>query len=946
MSRHAIPNGPDGTGHGLRRATALSVAVMVVGAAVVAQSPARRNLLVNPGFENGLDGWRPDPGHQPVADAAAAHSGSACVTGEVTAPAQALQLKQSVGVRAGCLYEFEIWARATNRTKLVLWAVLPGDKDRRMIEAWESVPARWTRHTATLQPEQDGPLDLHVIAPSSHGAPAGRMWVDDAALYETVLPRATAVSGRTGFNDEPAMAAAADGSVYIAWVSFREGADSLQVARLVAGPAESWQMAGQWPLAGGRGTYVLQPRIVPARDGVTVLWTQEVSETDWEVFAVPCQAAGPGARSALSRLPGIDIKPAAVWVGDTLWLAWEASRAGRRAVCVARWNGNTASAAETLGSDGSNYEPTIAALADGRIVVAWHAFREHNYDLFARFAAADGAWGPELRLTRAPGIDRHAVLSARGTDVWLAYEHAQCKGYRVGATFRRQLVVGQLHPDGRLLVPKGLATSALSGRTEGAAPAIDAAGRLWVAHLQPQGQRSGWQCFLTGYAGDSWLPAQRLTSRVGMDRPPAFAVVGTRGLLACQVQAPFRQFKSVAESEQAQSEIVLVDVALGGAPDGGSPVLEPLRESDEPFEAAALRQQYGDPTDERPSIEYRGERYELVYGDLHEHTDVSQCNRHGDQSIDESYQHMRDIVHLDFAAATDHGYNITPYLWNYTAKMVRVNCDPERLITFLGEEWTSSFEEYSEKYPYGFHGHRNLILADPYFAVWWNAQNRQTPADVWRELREKHADFVHIPHQVADTGNVPCNWEFADETAQPVAEIFQVRGAYECHGGPRQAPQSTPAGWFLQDAWARGTVIGVIASPDHGGGLGKACVYTRDLSRAAILEAIRARRCFATTAARMVLDVRVNGQLMGAKTAAPGGRPVTVEVTVRCPGEVERIEVCRNNQFIYTRPGNGSRDSFTFTDTQPLAERSYYYVRVLQKDNEIGWSSPVWLGYP
>ena len=83
--------------------------------------------------------------------------------------------------------------------------------------------------------------------------------------------------------------------------------------------------------------------------------------------------------------------------------------------------------------------------------------------------------------------------------------------------------------------------------------------------------------------------------------------------------------------------------------------------------------------------------------------------------------------------------------------MLRVNHAPGRFVTFLGEEWTSTFEEYSEKYPYGFHRHRNLILVDAYFAAWWNAMDRQTPADAWRERRERRANFVHIPHQVADT---------------------------------------------------------------------------------------------------------------------------------------------------------------------------------------------------
>mgnify|MGYP000688790584 CR=1 FL=1 len=45
--------------------------------------------------------------------------------------------------------------------------------------------------------------------------------------------------------------------------------------------------------------------------------------------------------------------------------------------------------------------------------------------------------------------------------------------------------------------------------------------------------------------------------------------------------------------------------------------------------------------------------------------------------------HMRDIVHHDFACVTDHGYNINPYLWRYTAKLARVNDDPQKFLTFL-----------------------------------------------------------------------------------------------------------------------------------------------------------------------------------------------------------------------------------------------------------------------
>jgi hypothetical protein len=139
-------------------------------------------------------------------------------------------------------------------------------------------------------------------------------------------------------------------------------------------------------------------------------------------------------------------------------------------------------------------------------------------------------------------------------------------------------------------------------------------------------------------------------------------------------------------------------------------------------------------------------------------------------------------------------------------------------------------------------------------------------------------------------------------------------------------------------------VIGVIASPDHGGGYGKACVFAPELTRQAILDALRARHCYGVTAAKIFLDVRVNGRLMGEKTAAPAGKSVEVKIRTRCPAEIERIEVCRNNRFIYTNRPTGREAELVFVDREPLPGRSYYYVRVIQKDNEMAWSSPVWFG--
>jgi hypothetical protein len=927
-----------------RFAAALTLA-FIAGPLAPAAEPV--DLLTNGGFEDGRVGWNPDPNHSLVTDAAEAHSGDACLSGEVTGPRQALFLKRRVPVKAQNRYTFEVWAKATGRTKLVLWVVRPGAANRDLVTAWENVAPKWRRYRTPVTVSQDGTLELLVVAPSSHNAPPGRIWLDDLALYETEMPPMASVSQGVGFNDEPAMAIADDGSVYVAWNSFREGADSLQVARyrLEGGKPRP---AGSWQVVGGKGTYVLGPRVVSADTGVAVLYAAEVGG-NWDVYAVTCGPDGPGRPVAVTSDPGVDVKPAAAWHDGTLWVAWESNRAGPRQVYAASIGNGRVSAPELVSrSESSNYAPFVAVLESGEVGVAWHSFRKNNYDVYLRRKPAGGDWGPEKRLTTAPTVDRHPVLIPRGDDLWLVYENSQTGGrnrpYRLGATDRRRLMVAKVTAEG-LLAPKDYAqTSPLYARSEAASGAFDGRGRLWLAVLRPRSPGKNWDVFVTCLSGDGWREPIPVSNQKGLDRPPSLALGGDRALVAFQADPNPGSWRSMEEAVASTSDVYLAAVALDGPPSTRPIELEPLVEPDEPFEAGELRVAYGEDRPTR-SIEYRGKTLHLYFGDLHEHTDVSICNRNGDQTIDESYQHMRDIARYDFACSTDHGYNLNPYLWNYTAKLARTNDDPNRFLTFLGEEWTSTFEEYSEEHPYGFYGHRNLILADLYFPRWWNARNYQTPAQVWEDLREMDADFVHIPHQLADEGNVPVDWDFADEVAQPVAEIFQIRGSYEYQGAPREAGRTTPKpGYFLQDAWARGIVIGVIASPDHGGGYGKAAVFAPDLTREAILDALRARHCYGTTAAKIFLDVRVDGHLMGEKVAAPAPKNVEIEIHADCPGQIARIDVCRNNQFIYTNDPDGPKAQLTFVDREPLAERSYYYVRVIQEDEEIAWSSPVWFG--
>ncbi len=151
------------------------------------------NLLNNGGFEDGTTGWSLRPQHELVEDPAASHRGNACLTGAVTGPNQALRLKRQVAVKAGNRYELIVWARATNRTKLVIIVTQPGSNTRQNVAVHPFVPAKWTQYRTSLPVQGSGTLGLEIISPSSFSSPAGQIWIDDVALFETEMPPVTSV---------------------------------------------------------------------------------------------------------------------------------------------------------------------------------------------------------------------------------------------------------------------------------------------------------------------------------------------------------------------------------------------------------------------------------------------------------------------------------------------------------------------------------------------------------------------------------------------------------------------------------------------------------------------------------------------------------------------------------------------------------------------------------
>jgi hypothetical protein len=342
-----------------------------------------------------------------------------------------------------------------------------------------------------------------------------------------------------------------------------------------------------------------------------------------------------------------------------------------------------------------------------------------------------------------------------------------------------------------------------------------------------------------------------------------------------------------------------------------------------------------------------GDELSLFWGDFHDHTDISVCVRDKNPPGHDLFANERDIEKLDFVAMTDHGYNYDRAQWAYNAEQTRNNHDAGRFVTFLGEEWTSSKNPPAPGGKMRRYGHRNLVFKDPYHPHFYDSFDGDiSPADLWEEL-EGH-EFICIPHQLADWkgkggGNPPTDWNFVDERLQPVAEIFQARQSYEYLGCPRQAPQGAPfKGNYLQDAWAKGIVIGVIASPDHGGGNGKVGVWAKALTRDGIFEAVRARHTFGTSGAKMALFFKAGDAIMGDKARRPNG-PIEFEINALAMRDIREVVIFRNNEIAFRAEPGDKRVELRWVDEKPLdVDHAWYYARIHAEDDELAWSSPIW----
>jgi hypothetical protein len=368
----------------------------------------------------------------------------------------------------------------------------------------------------------------------------------------------------------------------------------------------------------------------------------------------------------------------------------------------------------------------------------------------------------------------------------------------------------------------------------------------------------------------------------------------------------------------------------------------------------------GRPKSKRSTMQHKGETYQLLIGNFHEHSEISSCWPAGtDGTLHDDYRFGLTSEGYDFMGITDHAYSQTEIYWRKHLRLADFYNDGENFVAFPSVEWTLSNKREFEIRRGA--GHRNILFKttqdakkyirnkDEVYSV--NNSETADAEKLWEYIHEHDIKCISIPHHPADEVHACC-WETRDEEIEPIVEIFQCRGNAEYRGAPRMInlerhqPTDNDKGFIDYALREKKYKLGFIASGDHNSiGVGLACIWVKEVSRAGIFDAMQNRRVFATTGDQIEMNFIIDGTLQG-QTAKLTKTP-NLEFDIKAVNDIKQVDLLRNSRVIKTitpnKPVKELKANFEDKGYKNEKDLCYYYVRVIQNNEQIGWSSPIWM---
>ncbi len=120
-------------------------------------------------------------------------------------------------------------------------------------------------------------------------------------------------------------------------------------------------------------------------------------------------------------------------------------------------------------------------------------------------------------------------------------------------------------------------------------------------------------------------------------------------------------------------------------------------------------------------------------------------------------------------------------------------------------------------------------------------------------------------------------------------------------------------------------------------------ILATDFTREAVLDGFKKRHVYASTD-NILAEFRAGDHIMGDAFAAETAPEMRVKLVGT--GPFAKVQVIKDNAYVYSAQPNKSTVEFTWKDNAPSpGKTSYYYVRGEQSDGNVVWLSPMWISY-
>jgi hypothetical protein len=811
--------------------------------------------------------------------------------------------------------------------------------------------------------------------------PQRRRRADQPIVPAADLPtvEGSLVSPGKTYDNQPAVAETADGTTWVAWVRYtNRNADEIVVQ------ARKGEGAGELEVLTPPGQYI-RPALAAAGNDVWCVWTRSEPDRVSSIWYATRRTDGrwtPARRLLLDENRAHQNPEIACGPDGRVAVAYQIHAGTAYEIHLRVSDGPAWADPRRLSEPGTNnWDPSVAYDARGKLHALWSAFRDGDYDITwwreggkTERISARGEYDLHPWITAAPDgtmwacwdvvrIPRHGN-SGRTTITGANHRYDEAEGgYRTGvklAAVEVRVLDGDTvrvpgKPRQEISAPEGYQIAHTAYPKVAAGPG----GEPWVVYrvLRRAANSPGigfyWELLGRPFRAGRWDEAIKFSNSDGYLEEAALAA-SPRGLRVAygaehrHEHIPKGGAKVAAGADHHHDfdarrgwngQIRLAGV---GDPAAAGPKSAEMVAAPAPADLAVPARLRMEPYE----VRHQGTAYKLLFGDTHRHSNVSRCSQGNEPSPDDLYRYGTDLCRYDWFALSDHaedprqaGWDVIDYYWWKQQKLADLYHVPGFMSVLYNLEWSLPFP----------HGHHNTIFpARPTQRLDRNLAASATLAGGWKVLEQNRVRAITVPHTGADPG-MGTAWEVQDDRYQRLCEIFQAcRGSYEHAGCPREFTNTQNKQGYYWNALEKGYHVGVIASTDHGYGVSYACVYAPENTREAVWQAMWDRRTYGSTTYGLVLDLRSGDRWMGEEWSSKEA-PV-LEIYVRGAAPIRSVEILGRSKVLHAegsveKPLNLKEHRIRWSDPEWAAQEKeqWYYVRVIQTDDEMAWSSPVWV---